>query len=119
MIKKITCIDCPNGCSLSVDIENCRVKNVEGAKCPKGLGYAISEVENPERILTATILTEGLSLKLVPVRTDKPIPKKEIFKAVEEIKKMRIRNPLKAGDTIAGDFLGLGVKLVATREAAF
>ena len=117
MIKKMTCIECPKGCTLSVDIENCKVVKVDGAKCPKGTAYAVSESESPVRIFTATVMAEGLNLKLVPVRTDKPIPKRDIFKAAEETGRMRIKVPLEAGDTIIENFLGLGVKLVATREA--
>lgn len=116
MNKKMTCIECPKGCTLSVDIENCRVIQVSGAKCPRGTGYAVSEIQNPVRILTATVASKGLNLKLVPVRTDKPIPKKDISRAVEEIGKIRVASPLKAGDVIAENFLGLGVKLLATRE---
>lgn len=119
MIKRMICIECPKGCSLLADIENCKVASVKGAKCPKGMAYAIQEAQNPARILTATVLADGLSLKLVPVRTDKPIPKKELFRAMEEIKQMKIMTPLKSGDVIAGDFLGLGVKLLATREVTF
>ena len=117
MIKKMTCIECPKGCNLSVDIENCRVVKVDGAKCPKGTEYAVSEAENPVRIFTATIMAEGLNLKLVPVRTDKPVPKRDIFRAAEETGRMRITVPLEAGDTIIENFLGLGVRLLATREA--
>ena len=118
MIKTMTCIECPQGCALTVDVENGVIKSVQGAKCPKGKVYAAAEVENPVRILTATVLAEGLGLKLVPVRTDRPIPKKDIFRAMEEIRKMRITSPVKSGDAIDKDFLGLGVKLTATREAA-
>ena len=113
----MTCIECPKSCTLSVDIENCQVKNVTGAKCPRGVEYAIAEVQNPLRIFTATVIAGGLNLKLVPVRTDKPIPKKDIFRAAEEVRKIRISRPLKAGDTIVENFLGCGVKLLATREA--
>jgi CxxC motif-containing protein len=115
MIKTLTCIECPKGCVLSVDVENGKVKDVKGAKCPKGIGYAIAELENPARILTATVLAEGLGLKLVPVRTDKPIPKKDLLKAMEEIGKIKVTKRLKSGDALVEDFLGLGVKLVATR----
>lgn len=118
MIKRMICIECPKGCALSVDIENCKVVKVEGAKCPKGNAYAVAEAQNPVRILTATALAEGLSLKLVPVRTDKAIPKKELLRAMEEIRKMRITASVKPGDTVKENFLGLGVKLIATREAA-
>ena len=117
MIKKMTCIECPKGCSLSVDIEGCKVKNVAGAKCPRGIAYAIAEIQEPARIFTATVAAEGLNLKLVPVRTNKPIPKKEIFRAAEEARKIKITKPVKTGDIVVDNFLGLGVKLLATREA--
>lgn len=117
MTKKMVCIECPKSCTLSVDIENCKVLKVTGAKCPKGVAYALSEVANPTRILTTTVIAAGLDLKLVPVRTDKPIPKNDIFRAMEAIGKMRIAKPVKAGEVIDGNFLGLGAKLLATRTA--
>lgn len=115
MIKKITCIECPKGCVLSVDVENCRVIRVSGNECPKGEKYARSEVENPMRILTSVVLAEGFSLKMVPVRTDKAIPKPKILEAMYEIKKIRILRPVQMGDIISENFLGLGVNLIATR----
>jgi CxxC motif-containing protein len=118
MIRKMVCIECPRSCVMSVDVEDGKVDKVEGAKCPKGTAYAISEVQNPVRILTATVLTDGLSLRLVPVRTDKAIPKKDLLRAMDAVRKIRLRSPLKAGDTIDWNFLGLGVKLLATREVS-
>lgn len=117
MIKNITCIECPVGCALEVDIENCRVVKVSGNKCPKGEPYATSEVENPLRILTSVVLSQNLPLKMIPVRTDKPIPKSRILEAMAEIKKIRVDRPLRVGETIAANFLGLGVNLIATRDA--
>ena len=117
MNKKITCIECPQGCALSVDIENCKVVSVEGNKCPKGIVYAKTEVENPVRILTTTVLTDGLEMKTIPVRTDKPIPKTELFKAMDEIRKLRVKEPVKTGDVIVSNFLNLKVNLIATRDS--
>ena len=115
MKKEITCIECPVGCALSVDVENCKVVKVSGGKCPKGEKYAISEVENPARILTSTVLTDGLSLKMIPVRTDNPLPKRDILRAAEEIKKIRINKPIRIGEVIVKNFLDLGINLIATR----
>ncbi len=117
MIKKITCIECPKGCALSVDIENCRVVKVSGDECPKGEKYAVSEIESPMRILTSTVSTEGLPLKMVPVRTDKAIPKAMILSAMGEVKKIRLKRHVKPGDIIAPNFLGLSTNLIATRES--
>jgi CxxC motif-containing protein len=117
MIKKLTCIECPASCALSIDVENCKVVKVTGHKCPKGLEYAAAEIENPSRILTATVLAEGSGLKMVPVRTDKPIPKADLFKAMDVVKKVRISRPVKAGDVIVAGLLGSKVNVIATRSS--
>lgn len=116
MIKKLTCIECPIGCALSVDIEHGRVVKVSGDECPKGKVYASLEIENPLRVLTSTVLTVGLPFKMVPVRTDRPIPKSRILEAASEVKKVRIEKDVRAGEIIVSNFLNLGVNLIATRE---
>ena len=120
MIRNLTCIECPRSCVLAVDIENCRVVKVEGEKCPKGKDYAVSEVENPRRVLTSTVVVAAhraaAALKMLPGRTDKPIPKERILEAAGEIRKIKIDRPVKSGEIIAANILGLGVNLIATRD---
>ena len=116
-MKKMICIECPKGCDLTIDIEGCRVIKVTGNQCPKGEKYAISEIENPVRVLTSTVLADGLSLKMIPVRTNKPIHKSKMAEAMSEIKKIKIDKPVKAGDIVLRDLLGLGIELVSTRDA--
>ena len=53
---------------------------------------------------------------MVPVKTDKPIPKDKLFLAMDEIKKLTINKPVKVGDIIAENFLGLNVNLISTRK---
>ncbi len=116
MTRKIRCIECPKGCSLSVDIEDGKVVAVRGNECPKGKKHATSEVENPVRILTSTVVSQGLSLKMIPVRTDRPVPKSALQKAMEETRRIRICQPVRVGTVIAENFLGLEVNLLATRD---
>ncbi|MFH1847010.1 MAG: DUF1667 domain-containing protein [Candidatus Omnitrophota bacterium] len=116
MEKKLICIECPEGCELKVDIEDVRVLKVQGNQCPKGEKYAISEIQNPLRILTSTVCAKGLSLKLVPVRTDNPIPKNRIMDAMRKIRKTSINKPINVGDVLIENFLDLGVNLIATRS---
>ncbi|MBU0759804.1 MAG: DUF1667 domain-containing protein [Candidatus Omnitrophica bacterium] len=116
MTKELICIECPKGCALSVDIENCRVVKVSGSECPKGEKYAVSEIEDPKRILTSTVLTQGLSLKMLPVRTDRPIPKSRIFEAMNEIRKIKINKAVNAGDIILENLLGIEINLIVTRD---
>ena len=117
IIKKLTCIECPKGCPLKVSLKNNRVIGVSGNQCEKGEAYAYSEIENPSRILTSSVLGIGLGLKMIPVRTDKPIPKTKTLNAMREIKKIRIKKPVKTGDVIVDNFMGLDVRLVASRGA--
>ncbi|MFH0839032.1 MAG: DUF1667 domain-containing protein [Candidatus Omnitrophota bacterium] len=116
MIKHFICIECPVGCHISIDVENCRVVKITGNECPKGETYAVSEIENPKRILTATVCASGLSLKMLPVRTDKPIPKGKIPDAMDEIKRIVVRSTCQTGDIVRENFLGTGANLIATRE---
>lgn len=116
MIKKLTCIECPKSCSLEIDIENCRVVKVEGNKCPRGEAYAVSEIENPRRILTGAVLAEGLEIRMIPVKTDKPILKSKVLQAASELKKIKVDRAFKTGDVIVSNFLGLGVNLISTRD---
>ena len=119
MIKRLTCIECPKGCLLSVEIEGARVLNVNGNECPKGGKYAVQEIESPMRVLTSAVLAEGLELKMVPVRTDKPIPKSRIMEAMDEIRKIRLKSPVRSGSIIIDNFLGLrGVNLISTRSVS-
>ncbi len=116
MTRNMVCIECPKSCHLSVDIEDNKALHVRGAKCPKGTLYAASEIESPVRVLTATVLTKGLSPKFIPVKTNKPIPKKDLSRAMKEVLKLRVTKPVKVGDEIVNNFLGLNVNLVATRD---
>ena len=116
MTRKIRCIECPKGCYLSVDIEDGKVTMITGNECPKGKKHAISEVENPVRILTSTVVSQGLALKMIPVRTDRPVPKVALQRAMEEIKRIRINQPVRVGTVIVENFLNLGINLIATRD---
>lgn len=107
MKKDLICIECPKGCPLDVDIENGKVFSVSGNKCPRGKEYAQSEIEDPRRILTSSVLCEGLDVLMLPVRTDQPIPKSRQMEAMDAIKKLRVTKSVKAGDIIASDFFGV------------
>ena len=116
MIKKMTCIQCPKGCQLEVNYDGSRVISITGNQCEKGPIHARQEIESPTRTLTSAVLTDGLSIKMLPVRTNNPIPKNKMLDAMKEIKKIKVTKPIKINDVIVKDFLGLGVDLVATRS---
>ena len=117
MKKKIICIECPKGCILSIDLQNDEIMSIRGNECPKGEEHVKSEIKSPLRLFTTAVLAQGLLLKMIPVKTDRPIPKDKLIRAIKEVKKIRLFNPVKIGDIIVENFLGLDVNLVATRNS--
>lgn len=112
MVRELTCIICPQGCNINVEIENGKVKNIEGNTCKRGYEYALSEVTNPTRTITTTVKIKNG--KMLPVKTDKPVPKELIFDCMKEINKLEIEEPTRIGQVIINNILNTGVNLVAT-----
>lgn len=110
-MTKLICIVCPRGCHLEVD-ENL---NVTGNSCKRGLEYGKSELTNPTRMITSTVMLENSLIARLPVMTDKPIPKNKIFEVMNEINKVKTKCPVKIHDIIIENVLGLGVNIIATR----
>jgi CxxC motif-containing protein len=123
MNKKLICIECPEGCELTAEIEAGQIMRLSGNKCPRGEKYAQEEIQNPVRTFTGTVLLvmpDNLSLaynpKMLPVKTSRPIPKSLLLKAAEQVKKLKLVPPVKAGQVIAENFLMPGTNLVAGRS---
>ena len=55
MIRKMTCIVCPNGCELEAEIVDGKCISVSGNLCPKGAQYAAQEVEAPKRTIASSV----------------------------------------------------------------
>lgn len=114
MERKLTCIICPKGCNIKVEIDNGEIKKIEGNTCKRGYDYAASEVTNPVRTITSTMkLEDG---RMISVKTDKPIPKDLIFKCMEEINKKTAKAPVKIGDILIENVLDTGSNIVATKN---
>lgn len=111
----MTCIECPQGCRLETESDGAVVIGVTGQKCRRGGLYARQEIEAPLRTLTTSLLTRGLDLKMLPVRTSKPIPKGKLAEAMAAARLLVVTSPVRAGDVVAPDFVGLGADLVACR----
>lgn len=114
---KMCCTTCPSGCALQVTInEQNQVETVTGNTCPRGVIFAQKEWVNPERMLTSTVygIIKGKE-KLIPVKSQVPIPKKMMKKAMEEIQSIRVEGPVTMGDVIKEDLAGSGVNLIACK----
>ena len=114
MTRELTCIVCPQGCNIKVEIEEGKPTKIEGNTCKRGYDYAYSEVTNPVRTLTTTIKLENG--EMLSVKTDKPIPKGLIFKCMEEINKIKVKAPIKLGEILLENILNTGSNIIATKS---
>ncbi len=112
MKRDLTCIVCPIGCQLSVTIENGVVTEVTGNTCPRGKQYAIDECTNPVRTVTTTARTS--SGGVIPVKTDRPIPKDLMFECMREIDRSVVTLPAFIGGVVIENLLKTGANVIVT-----
>ncbi len=118
--KNITCIGCPMGCAVTLTIDDDRkVTSITGYKCKEGQKYALAEYKNPVRTLTATVLTQNSSQRLLAVRTTAPIPKTKLLPGIMALAEVRAKPPIKMGDVVISNLLDTGVDVVATSGLLF
>lgn len=112
---ELICINCPRGCHLNVVNENGEIK-VSGNFCKRGETYAISELTNPLRVVTTTIGIDSKYHSRLPVITSKPIPKDKMMELVKSLKDLKIKAPVKIGDVVINNVLGLDVDLLSSKS---
>lgn len=114
-MKKIelTCVECPVGCRIEVTENDGKVVSVVGNSCPRGKAYAENEVVCPKRFVTSTVkTTDG---RMLPVKTDRPIRKTEIFEVMKKINSFTAAPPVKIGEILIEN-IDEDANLVSTGE---
>ncbi len=117
-MKSINCIICPKSCRIQVrgPVKAGKKLQVSGQECSKGKKYASLEICDPRRIFTSTAAVRNGEIKLVPVRSSKPIRKAEWKSGRDIIRGLRIAAPIGFGKVLMEDFTEEGIKLIAARE---
>ena len=116
MKKNMTCITCPIGCYLTVDIENGEVASVTGNTCKRGIQYAKTECTNPVRVITTTVKIQSKTHRVIPVKTEKAVPKEKLFDCLKAMKNIEVQAPIHIGEIIIPNICETGINLVATRN---
>ncbi len=116
MIRKMTCIVCPNGCDLEAEIIDGKCVSVSGNLCPKGAQYAAQEVEEPKRTIASSVMVKNGVLPLVSVRLNRAVPKERIFDVMKAVRQIALEAPVHAGDIAVENILGLGSDLIVTKN---
>lgn len=113
MKYRLICIECPMGCAIEAEKEGDTVVSVAGNSCPRGKLYAENEVICPMRVVTSTVrATDG---RMLPVKTNKPVKKSEIFSVMKKINAQKVTPPVRIGEVICRD-ISDGADLVAAGE---
>lgn len=116
MLKNYTCIVCPNGCDITVEVKDKIIKSIKGATCIRGEKYVEQELTDPHRTISTSILLVGGELPLVSVRLSKSIPKEKIFNVMEVIKKTHLTAPVCEGQIVIENVLELGSDVIVTKD---
>lgn len=114
--KVMNCIMCPMGCEMTVTLEDGKFASVTGNTCPRGAKYAQDEVTAPKRMLTYTVKVNGGLLPLLPVVSANVLPKEKVMECAAYLRDVVVEAPVKTGDVIVKDILGLGVDIIASRD---
>lgn len=116
--RELTCIGCPMGCRITVELEGDEVLSVKGNTCAIGDKYARQEVIAPERTVTSTVVVTGGDRERCSVKTKGNIPKDRIFACMKAIDHIRAEAPVRIGDVIIHNVCGTGVDVVATKNVS-
>lgn len=116
--RSMVCIACPRGCQMEVEVVSNGVTKyvVSGNQCPRGEQYGIKEMSNPTRMVTSTVVMKNGHLSRLPVRTSDAIPKDKIFECMRTLDQIEVEGPVKVGDVIVKNLLGLEIDIIATRS---
>ena len=112
----LTCIRCPMGCAIHVEMENGQVVSVTGNTCPRGAEYAKSEATAPVRTVTSTVCAKGGVRPVVAVKTVPDVPKDKIFAVMDAVRAFETEAPVHIGDVLIEHIAGTNADLVAAAE---
>lgn len=114
--RHFTCVTCPVGCEIDVELRDGNVVSMTGNKCAKAEEFALQELNEPMRVLTTTVRIKGARWAMLPVRSDRPIPKRLFVRAIKELADVELQAPVKISSVIVKDIAGSGADVVATRN---
>lgn len=117
---QFNCTTCPSECLLTVEVERSadgavvEVRSVTGNSCPRGDTFARQELTCPMRVLTTTVAVSGGDEALLPVRTAEAIPLELHAQAMDLIRGLVVKAPIRMGDVVLENLLNTNIDLIAS-----
>ena len=114
MKKSFICINCPRGCHLEVsgipgDWQ------ISGNQCPRGESYAIQEMTDLRRMVTAAVPAAD-GMPCAAVRSSVPMPVALIPELLNTLYKMSLSAPAKRGDVLISNWKDSGVDIIYSAD---
>jgi len=119
---QFNCTTCPSECLLTVEVERdadgnvAEVRSVTGNSCPRGNKFAHQELTCPMRVLTTTVAVSCGDEALLPARTAEAIPLELHAKAMDLIRGLVVKAPIRMGDVVLPNLLDTGTDLIASMD---
>lgn len=119
---RFNCTTCPSECLLTVEVERdadgavAEVHSVIGNSCPRGDKFAHQELTCPMRVLTTTVAVSGGDEALLPVRTAEAIPLELHAQAMDLIRGLVVKAPIRMSDVVLPNLLDTGTDLIASMD---
>ena len=110
-MPQMTCPVCKNHCLLTVE-EQAGAITVSGNKCARGDLYGREELKGDRKIVTYHAATTFEQVPTVEVKTTATVPKELVFKLIRLIKKQKIDRPMKRGEVLLHQPLGMELDVV-------
>ena len=114
--RLVTCIVCPVACKAKVTLKNGKISKIEDVECVRGEKYVTEELQEPKRDFFTVIKMKGATIAVLPVRSTQPVPKEKLLACCKELDNIVVDAPVKLGQEIIENILGLGVDIISTRE---
>ena len=114
-MKQLTCIVCPLGCRIAVEIQNDNFV-FSGNSCSRGEEFASKEIKAPMRSLTTTVRTVFPNVPVIPVRTNMDIPKHLIPAVMRQLADVLIREKISIGTVVISNILETGCDIIVTSD---
>lgn len=119
---RFNCTTCPSECLLTVKVERdadgavVEVRSATGNSCLRGDTFAHQELTCPMRVLTATVAVSGGEEALLPARTAEAIPLELHAQAMDLIRGLVVKAPIRMGDVVLENLLNTKIDLIASMD---
>lgn len=114
--KNLTCIGCPMGCPLQLEIVDGEIHDITGNECQRGAAYARQEFAAPRRMLSTTVACPSGLWPRLPVKTAEAVPKDKVMVVARALHHLEIEAPVEQGQLILDNVADTGIAVIATRS---